>query len=40
MLEDRPVAMPADAGARIVADHQGLHELSRRQTCESRRLVA
>lgn len=26
MLEDRPVAMPADAGARIVAGHKCLHE--------------
>lgn len=27
MLEDWPVAMPADAGARIVADEERLNEL-------------
>ena len=40
MLEDRPISMPADASARIVADHQGLHEVIRREAGEPGRLLA
>jgi len=40
MLEDRPIAMPADASARIVTDHQGLHELIRRESGKRRGLLA
>src|ERR1700722_18421427 len=29
MLEDGPIAVPADAGTRIVSDYQGLDELIR-----------
>lgn len=36
MLEHRPVAMPADAGARIVADEQRLGEVAGRKTGKTR----
>ena len=38
MLEHRPVAVPPDPGARVIADHQGLDEFVRLQAGEPRRL--
>jgi hypothetical protein len=40
MLEDGPITMPADPGARIVADHQGLHERVRSKSGKRRGLLA
>src|SRR5689334_1506766 len=39
MLEDRPVTMPANSGARIVADQQRLYEVIRLEAGEPRRLL-
>src|SRR5262249_18480169 len=40
MAEDRPVAVPADPGARIVAEQRCLHELVRIEAGELRRSCA
>src|SRR6266496_3558436 len=40
MLEHRPVAVPSDAGPRIVADEQSLDELVRGEVCELRNSFA
>jgi hypothetical protein len=40
MLKDQRITMPADASARIVADQQGLHEVTRHEAGQLRRFLA